>query len=490
MLLSKLINDFKDEIEILNFKDIEINAIRTNSKLIEKNDIFIAINGLTNKGVNFVPKAIEDGAAVVVINQNEDFYSSNTVIIKTKDTKSILPKFLASFFPVIVDNLMAVTGTNGKTSTVEFVRQGMGVLNRKTASIGTLGVNYSGCNFKEDTLTMRETVELYSILSDLKNRKNINNVILEATSQGLHQGRLGDLKIKVLGFTNFSQDHLDYHKNIETYFQCKMILFEEHLEEQAVVILNADIPEFDRIKKICQEKEAKIITYGFNGDIKIKKSTKNIDGQKIEFSFKGEELVLNTKLIGEFQIYNLLCAFGMIYGLDDSIALKDISQALEGVEPALGRMHLGGKTKNNANIYVDFAHTPDALEKCLTTLKEHLKLSNSNGRLHCLFGCGGDRDASKRPIMGKIANDLADVVIITDDNPRNEDPALIRAAIQATCKKGINIDGREKAIQEAIKNLEANDILVIAGKGHEDYIITKEGKKGFNEFEIIAKACK
>lgn len=482
--LSEIINPFQDELEIINFKDIQIEGIDRDSRLIKKNYIFCAIDGLKLKGEQFIEPAIKNGATVI-ITENE-YKNDNLVVIKTKqkNVKDIYGKLLNRFYNNIPEHIIAVTGTSGKTSIVEFLRQATEFLGLNSASNGTLGIKYKNELIKNDDLTMRETSDMYRKLYFLKTEKNINYLFMEYTSQGLDQKRAVGLHPQIGIFTNITPEHLDYHKDMDDYFNKKMLLFTEVLEKGSIAILNADIPDYNKIKNICKNCNHKIISYGYNGDIKILEIKNDKEGQKVLFKYLDKEYSLNTKLIGDFQIMNLLASFAALVSLNIEKDIQKIITSLEKVKTAEGRMELVGKKKNGGLIYIDFAHKSDALEKILKAMRILMKEENRE-KLFILFGCGGDRDVSKRYDMGKIAKQLADVVFITDDNPRNENPDDIRNEIQKGCPEAYNIAGREIAIKKAIDMLGAKDVLILAGKGHEKYII-KTGKKiPFDEKKIV-----
>lgn len=487
MLLSKLIEKFKDELKIYNFRDIEINKIQSDSRLIEKNDIFFAIDGLTVKGIDFADKAIAAGAVVVVCSLDEDYKNDNVVILKCKDTIEMLGKFLNVFYPEKPKHIIGITGTSGKTSVAEFTRQIIQKLGIDAASIGTLGVNFENSHLKEDTLTMRELVDLHEKLNYLKKEKNIDYVAMEFTSQGLHQRRGEGIKVEVAAFNNITPEHLDYHKTMEDYLNQKMKLFTDVLIKNGTAVLNADIPQFDKIKKICEKQDNKIISYGYNGDIKILNINTHFQGQTVDIEYQNKAYTINTPFIGKFQVMNLLAALAIVISLNIEKSVEKIISVLETIKQAEGRMELAGIKKNGAVIYIDFAHKPDALKQVLETMREHIS-SDKEARIAVLFGCGGDRDKTKRPVMGKIANDLADIVFVTDDNPRTEDASIIRSEIVAACPKAYNIGNREKAIKEAIKLLRPKDILILAGKGHEKYTIIGKEQLPFDELKIVQEA--
>lgn len=486
MLLSELIEPFKNDLKIYNFKDQKIESIQSDSRLIKQNNLFVAIDGITSKGIEFVNKAIENGATAILCDEKYDYQNDNIVIIKSKDVLETFGNFLNNFYFDKPNHIIGITGTSGKTSTVEFIRQIIQNLGYNAASIGTLGVKFRNEKIKSGTLTTLETVDLYKNLNVLKTKENVDYVAMEFSSQAMHQNRTTGIKVDVAIFSNLSPEHLDYHKNMKEYFRQKTTLFTKILKSTGIAILNADIYEFEELKKICDLRKIKIISYGYKGDVKIKNITLLPNGQNITILYKGKEYSLELPFIGTFQAMNILASISSIIALNIEESFEKILKAVNGIKQAEGRMELAGIKKNGAAIYIDYAHKPDALQKVLEAAREHVSDKNSS-RIFILFGCGGDRDKTKRPVMGKIANDLADVVIITDDNPRTEDPVLIRQEIIAECPKAYNIGNREKAIEEAIDMLKENDILILAGKGHEKYTIINKELSYFNEFEIVKK---
>ena len=313
---------------------------------------------------------------------------------------------------------------------------------------------------------------------------------IEASSIGLEQQRILGINFCSGAFSNFTVDHLDYHKTLENYFESKMLLFKKYLNSKQTAILNSDIPEFEEIRKICADRNLNIIDYGKNAkSLKINKISENDLDQEIEFSYEGRNYNFSTKASGEFQIYNIMCALGNILGKYhlNHDELTNLVASFKDLKSATGRMDLVATLENNARIFIDFAHTPDAL---LNILKFSKKIAKK--RVIILFGCGGNRDKTKRPQMGKIASNLADLVIVTDDNPRLEDDKIIRAEILQACDmtKTIEISGRKEAISKAISMLESDDILVLAGKGHEKYQIIGENKQEFDEESIVKNAVR
>ncbi len=445
--------------------DLEISSIEIDSRLVKKGSVFFALQGHNVDGAKFIDDAIAKGA-IAVVSGKLSVVSKAGLVIEVEDVYSVLVTALQKFYPNLPENILAVTGTNGKTSVAYFIQQMQEILGKKSASIGTIGIKTSDSSIQKElisfALTTPDIVSLYRNLSILK-QHGVNDIAIEASSIGLEQKRLAGLKIGLGAFTNFTQDHLDYHGSMEQYFECKMLLFKEVVENGGIAVLNADIAEFEKIKEIALIKGLKIASY----------------------SIKNNDLILDkTNLAGDFQKANILCALLSIssYYKLDSEQITLLTNNLDKIKPAEGRMQLAATLKNGAKIFIDYAHTPDALQNVLQTAQ---KMPHNN--LHILFGCGGDRDKNKRPQMGKIASDLANFVIVTDDNPRTENAAEIRKEILVACdlSKIIEIKNRKEAIKQAISRLSNNDILIIAGKGHEKYQIIGTEKFEFDEEKII-----
>jgi len=487
MKLSQLLTKTKIAHQI--FGDAEILNVAIDSRLVKNGDIFFALIGKTQDGSKFIADAISKGASAVVTSQ--DLENKNVAVVKTSEVFSLLVEVLKNFYTPLPTNIYAITGTNGKTSTAEFTRQILQFLGKKSASVGTLGTRASSdieAQLQSSSLTTPDIVSLYKNLSILK-KDSVDDVAIEVSSIGLEQGRIAGLKIDVAAFTNFTQDHLDYHKSMEEYFRCKMILFSDVLPNGSTVVLNADIAEFSAIKKICESKNHHIIDYGFNAKIlRLKKIAPHDLGQKVFFEYEGNNFEFDLEVSGDFQAFNALCALGNVLAKNKIVAekLREILQKFSTLKSAEGRMQRAAILPNKAQIFIDFAHTPDALENVLK-LARHL-----GKRVLVLFGCGGDRDAKKRPIMAEIACCLADAVIVTDDNPRSENPAQIRKEILAACdmSKTIEVEDRKLAIEKAINMLQPHDVLILAGKGHEKYQIIGDKKFEFDEEKIVKNALR
>ncbi len=440
----------------------EISSVELNSKKVVPGALFIALNGKNSDGRKYIPDAVSNGAAAVLY-EGECILppAKDVVYIKAAgDMRENIARAAANFYKPIPNYISAVTGTNGKTSIADFTRQLMKYLGYSSASIGTIGV-VSDVEENRETLTTPDSITLHQILRELA-LKGVDYVSLEASSIGIEQYRLDGLKIKVAGFTNFTQDHLDYHHTMEAYLKAKEQLFSRVVEQGGTAVLNADIPEFEELQSVCRARNIRVMSYGSKGkDLKLLSRVPHAGGQTLSVEIEGRAYTLELPLIGEFQAMNVLCAVGMVMALHGFSG--KIIDYIPHIKGAPGRLDLAGRLKNGAAVYVDYAHTPDALENVLKTMRHHTEKN-----LWVVFGCGGDRDKLKRPIMGKIARELADKIVVTDDNPRTENAAEIRRQIRAECPDAAEIGDRIEAINYAVSRLEAGDMLVIAGKGHEN----------------------
>ncbi len=469
-----------DNMITLNPLSFEISKLCTDSRKVIENSVFFALKGEKFNGEEFATAAVMNGAKAIVVSKTFRTPIKNITIIKTDNVQRVLNQSVEFFYKdKIPQNLYAVTGTNGKTSVANFTAQILEKLGKSSAAMGTLGTLLGGDYDKklsDSGMTTPDIVSLFEDLRELKN-KNIEDVVMEASSHGLHQGRLGFLKFKAAGFTNFTQDHLDYHETMDEYFKAKMLLFKKHLMEDGVAVVNSDIPEIGEIRKY----NSNILEYGRNAkDLLIENVKLNETGTEIRLNYLGRSELVKTNLIGKFQASNLACAVGLL--LSQNYDFSEIISKAEGLNSVRGRMELIPLLNGKAKAVIDYAHTPDALEKAI-----HAVRAQTFGRVIVVFGCGGDRDKTKRPVMGKISAELADIVIITDDNPRTEDAVTIRKEILAACPDAREIGDREEAIKAGLKELKEGDCLLIAGKGHEDYQIIGTEKLHFSDREEVVK---
>jgi len=483
LYLSELIANIA-EIEIVNHK-FDITGITDDSRKVQPGFLFAAIKGKKVDGTQFIQAAIDAGAAAILVDSEFNItVPDSVVLIKSTNLRKALAKLSANFYGKQVERIVAVTGTNGKSSTVTFCRQIWEMAGHKAASLGTIGITAPGYN-REGTLTTPDPITLHREIAELE-KAGITKLAIEASSQGLDQYRLDGLKIVAGAFTNLTQDHLDYHGTMENYLQCKLRLFSEIIEEGSVLVLNRDVPYAEEFEKLARLRKFKIIDYGYKAkDITVIECHPTASGQFVEMDVFDKNYKLNIPLVGKFQMYNALCALGLVISEDiqNEDFVAETVASLEKLQTVRGRLELAAVMKNGAAIYVDYAHTPDGVETLLKSIRPHVK-----NKLHAIVGCGGDRDKTKRPMMGKLAVTLADVTIVTDDNPRTEDPAQIRSEVMAGAVGATEIAGREKAIKEAIKNLQAGDILVVAGKGHEQGQEINGVKTHFDDVEEVRKA--
>ncbi|MCQ2965348.1 MAG: UDP-N-acetylmuramoyl-L-alanyl-D-glutamate--2,6-diaminopimelate ligase [Alphaproteobacteria bacterium] len=453
-------NLFQNVKIILPQEDLEISGITTDSRKVEPGYLFIATPGVKINGTDFIEQAYEKGAIACLIPEDYIPKTNKMIFLKSSNIRKDTALLAANFYNKQPEKIVAVTGTNGKTSTVNYCRQIWENLKKDAASIGTLGIITKDFS-QYGSMTTPDSITLHQEINTLTDN-GIKNLAFEASSHGIEQNRIDGIRITAAGFTNITRDHLDYHKTMENYLNAKLGLFNRELSSNTVV-LNSDIPEFSQIKNYCLSKKLKIIDYGFQASsIKILSSIPESSGQKVKLEIFDQTYLIKFPLVGHFQLMNALCSLGLcIATMESDEKISDYVKQLEVLKGIPGRMELVG-SRNNANIYVDYAHTPDALENVLKALRPH-----TTKKLHVVFGCGGDRDRGKRPQMGAICQKLADVIYVTDDNPRSEEPFEIRASILPSCPDAFNIGDRALAIKTAIKNLEDGDTLVIAGKGHE-----------------------
>jgi murE/murF fusion protein len=457
-----LVGDYFKNIDI-KYKSYYFSGLSFSSVTCKKDNIFFAINGSEIDGNNFIDQAIKNGARIIVSNKRFNNINKNILYIKSDNVRKLLAETAYKICKKRPKNIIAVTGTNGKSSIVDFYFQILNLSKKKVASIGTLGIQ-TGLYKKKVFNTTLDPITLGRCLEKLKKEK-INNVILEASSHGLKQHRLDGLNFKTGIFTNLSHDHLDYHKNFNDYLRSKLYLFENLLKKNSTVITDIDIPEYKKIKKIALKKKLVIKT------ISNEKSNLNITShryiqnkQSIEIKYQNKNYKFQTNLIGKIQIKNLLMA--VLAAENSGVSFKQIIKVIKKVKAVHGRLEQVGTLKNNAKVLLDYAHTPDALKTCLKNLKDQFK----GKKISIVFGCGGNRDESKRPMMGKIVNDYCDRVYLTDDNPRKENPKKIRSSIKIKINQSkiFEISDRSKAIKKAIFDLKIGDILIVAGKGHEN----------------------
>jgi len=463
--------------------DVEVTGLTADSRQVKPGFLFAALQGLAYDGRIFIDAAIRAGAAVILTDERPGSWSIPA--IQAVEPRLLLARAAAGFFSYQPGVIAAVTGTNGKSSTVDFLRQIWAGMGRKAASLGTLGaIGPSGVIDLGHTTP--DPVSIHATLHRLAG-EGVTHAAMEASSHGLAQYRLHGVKLSAGAFTNLTQDHLDYHRTFDDYRQAKMKLFLELLPRGAPAIINADSPERDAFEEGAKSSGLAIFTVGWRGrDLRISEALPRGTGQDLVIQWgagAANERTVHLPLIGEFQALNALCAAGIAMALGENVhAVLDGLSKLNGVH---GRLELVGQTAQKAPVFVDYAHTPDGLNVLLRAARPHVR-----GRLILVFGCGGDRDATKRPIMGEVARRLADEVIVTDDNPRSEDPAMIRAAIRMGAPEASEIGDRAAAILEGVRRLKAGDALLIAGKGHETGQILKTTTLPFSDFDVARDALR
>tara|TARA_Y100001970_G_scaffold290694_1_gene425342 strand:+ start:977 stop:3733 length:2757 start_codon:yes stop_codon:yes gene_type:complete len=436
MLLKNLINNPPK-----NFEKLDVKGLAINSKQVKKNFIFFALKGNNLNGEIFINEAIKNGAALIICSKKSKFKDKKVPIIKTKNVRVYLSEITSKFYKLKPKNMIAVTGTNGKTSVADFFYQILKKNNISVASIGTLGIKFKN-SYINTGLTSPDIISLHKNLTKLKKNK-VENVIIEASSHGLHQNRLDNLNFKAGIFTNFSQDHLDYHKTMKEYLRSKLTLFSKLLGKNKYIIADKTLKEYSTLKRISKNKKLRLL-----------------DADKTFHNIKN----LSLPLIGSFQFKNLSKA--ILAAKLCNLSNDNINKSLKDIKNVEGRLNLIKKYPNNIKVFIDYAHTPDALSEVLKSIK-----NSDTNNISLVFGCGGERDFKKRPIMAKIAKSFCKKIYVTDDNPRNENPEKIRKEIIKNlfgCKF-FNIADRSKAIKEAILNAEHNETILIAGKGHENY---------------------
>ncbi len=463
------------------FAALDVTGITADSRKVTPGSLFVAVPGTKADGLAYVPQALAAGAAVIMAERAPESLPDGVAFVRAENARRALALAAARFYPRQPGTIAAVTGTSGKTSVAAFSRQIWAALGCKAASIGTIGL-VTPTETTYGALTTPDPVALAQLLDRLAG-EGVSHLALEASSHGLDQHRLDGVRVTVGGFTNLSRDHMDYHPTVEAYLAAKLILFERIVAADGAAVIDADHEHADAVVAAARKRGLHVLTVGRNG-VAIRLADAEIDGfsQTLRIEHAGRSYRVRLPLVGAFQVENALVAAGMAIATGSDPAA--VFAALEGLEGAKGRLELAGQ-RNGAPIFIDYAHKPDALAKALDALRPYAKR-----RLVVVFGAGGDRDQGKRPLMGEIAADKADVVIVTDDNPRSEDPAAIRAAILAAAPGATEIGDRAQAIRHAIAALAPGDALVIAGKGHESGQIVGDRTLPFSDHEAVAAALK
>ena len=458
--------------------EVAVTGLAVDSRAVKPGDVFFALAGARTDGARFIDQAIASGAVAVVSDRMPDG-DRRVPFIASSNPRRALALAAARFYPGQPAIIAAVTGTSGKTSVAAFTRQIWQHLGHAAASIGTIGI-VAPHREVYGSLTTPDPIALHRSLDELA-REGVTHLALEASSHGLDQYRLDGVRVTAAAFTNLSRDHMDYHPTVEHYLAAKLRLFTDLVAEGGPAVIAADHAHSAAVIEAAEARKLRVMTVGRGGDA-IRLLSTRIEGfaQVLSVSCEGRTYDLRLPLVGEFQVENALVSAGLAIGTGEQA--DRVFAALEKLEGAKGRLELVGE-RNGAPVFVDYAHKPDALAKALEALRPYARR-----RLVVVFGAGGDRDAGKRPLMGAIAAEGADKVIVTDDNPRSEDPATIRAAILAAAKGAMEIGDRAEAIRAAIGELQPGDALLIAGKGHETGQIVGDRVLPFSDHDAAAAA--
>ena len=455
-----------------------ITGFAIDHRKVAPGTVFGAFRGARFNGEDFIGQAVADGAVAVVASPGVAV--EGAVHVADAEPRRAFAGLAANFFAPFPDTTVAVTGTNGKTSTVELTRQLWRMAGFHAASIGTLGVTTADDQVSTG-LTTPDIVTFLSNMAGLR-REGVTHAAFEASSHGLSQYRTEGLPVRAAAFTNLSRDHLDYHGTMEAYLAAKLRLFTEVVDQDGTVVVWADDPHSAEVMAAVRTRGVKLLSVGFHGEtIRLVDRTPTALGQTLKLEIGGKSRDLKLPLIGAYQAANSLVAAGLVIATGGEIDLT--LSNLQRVAPVRGRLERAAITKTGAPVYVDYAHTPDGLEAAIEALRPH-----ATGKLITVFGAGGDRDTGKRPLMGEVAVRLSDRAIVTDDNPRSEDPALIRRDVLAGAPGAIEIGGRREAIAAAIGEAQAGDIVLIAGKGHEQGQIVGDRVLPFDDV-TVAREC-
>jgi UDP-N-acetylmuramoyl-L-alanyl-D-glutamate--2,6-diaminopimelate ligase len=469
-------------VKLRDIADVDSNADVTgfaiDHRKVTSGSVFGAFKGAVFDGEDFIGQAVERGAVAVVARPKAK--AERVPLLADREPRQLFAKLAAKFYAPFPETVVAVTGTNGKTSTVEMTRQIWRMSGNRSASIGTLGVTTSDEQVSTG-LTTPDIVTFLNNMAGLK-RMGISHVAYEASSHGLDQHRAEGVPLAAAAFTNFSRDHLDYHQTMDAYFEAKMRLFEDLLPAGKPAVIWTDDPKSGEVIDRCRKRGHQVLTVGRKGEtIKLVEQNPTALGQMliVEHARKSHRLAL--PLIGAYQAANVLTAAGLVLATGGK--WDTTFSAMQRVAPVRGRLERAVISRGGVPVYIDYAHTPDAIEAAIAALRPHVQ-----GRLITVFGAGGDRDRGKRAEMGAVATRLSEVVIVTDDNPRSEDPATIRCAILAGAPGASEVPGRREAIAEAIRIAREGDIVLVAGKGHETGQIIGDKVFPFDD-ALIAREC-
>ncbi len=467
-------------------RDVALTGLAVDSRDLRPGYLFAALPGTKVHGATFIATALEMGATAILTDPEGAqiaapvLATQDAALVVAEDPRATLSAAAALWFGAQPATMVAVTGTNGKTSVSTFCRQLWVAMGHAAVNLGTTGVE--GAWEAPLKHTTPEPITLHRTLAAAA-AEGITHAAMEASSHGLDQRRLDGVHLKAAGFTNFTQDHLDYHETFEAYFAAKMGLFLRVLPEEGTAVVNIDDPKGAEVARLANARGQRVIRTGRSPEADLRLDAQRFDttGQDLRFSWQGRPIQVRLDLIGGFQAENVLVAAGMVIG--SGAAAGDVFAAMPRLSTVRGRMQLAATRRNGAAVFVDYAHTPDAVATALTALRPHVM-----GRLIAIVGAGGDRDRTKRPLMGEAAAAHADVVLVTDDNPRSEDPAAIRAAVMMGCPEATEVADRAEAILRGVDALGPGDALLIAGKGHESGQIVGDTVFPFDDVEQASVA--
>ena len=469
--------------ELLTDADVPplaVEGVNADSRAIRPGEVFFATPGLRTHGDAFAAQAKSNGA-VAMVSDRVPADAAGLPVIVVEDVRRVYAQAAARQFAPQPDTIVGVTGTNGKSSIVSFVRQIWAACGIAGASVGTVGIETSR-GLLPGELTTPDALSLHRDLGKLR-AQGIDHVALEASSQGLDQRRVDGVPFAAVAFTNLSRDHLDYHADMDAYRDAKLRLFTDLLVEGGTAVVNVDDPAHEAFMFAALDRGATLMTVGREGAwFEVNSVVNEGYGQRVTGRLVGEPVDFHLPLTGAFQANNALAALAL--AMATGAPRKQAIESLGRLKGARGRLELVAE-RDGAAIFVDYAHKPVALETALASLRPY-----ASNRLHVVFGAGGDRDRGKRPMMGEIAARMADVAVVTDDNPRTEDAAAIRAEILAAAPGARDVPGRQQAIAQAVQALQPGDVLLIAGKGHEDYQIIGTTKHHFSDHEVVLETLK
>jgi UDP-N-acetylmuramoyl-L-alanyl-D-glutamate--2,6-diaminopimelate ligase len=458
--------------------DSTVTGFAIDHRKVACGSVFGAFKGAVFNGEDFIGQAVDRGAVAVVARPEAQV--ERVPLLADAKPRRLFAELAAKFYAPYPETVVAVTGTNGKTSTVEMTRQIWRMSGHRSASIGTLGVTTSDDQVKTG-LTTPDIVTFLHNMAGLK-RMGTSHVAYEASSHGLDQHRCEGVPLAAAAFTNFSRDHLDYHETMDAYFEAKTRLFEDLLQPGKPSVIWTDDPKSGEVIERSRARGHEVLTVGREGEtIRLVEQSPTPLGQTLMLEHGGKSYRLPLPLIGAYQASNVLTAAGLVLATGGT--WDSIFSAMQRVAPVRGRLERAVISRAGVPVYIDYAHTPDALEAAIAALRPHVE-----GRLITVFGAGGDRDQGKRPEMGAVATRMSDMVIVTDDNPRSEDPAAIRSAIMAGAPGATEVGGRREAIAEAIRIARDGDIVLVAGKGHETGQIIGDRVLPFDD-ALVAREC-